>query len=124
MSTAGWMPRASSRSSSSPCGELVLRRGQSLAGGWRILLELHADQGQVDREGYQPLLCAVVQVALEPPALGIPGLDDARARGGQLLVGVGVRERLCDQLREVAQSLLEALWQRLVGPRRRGQRSP
>ena len=104
--------------------KLVLRNGQSLPGGWWILFERRADQGQVDCEGYQPLLCAVMEVALESPALGIPGLDDACARGGQLLVGVGVRERLCDQLREVAQSLLEALWQRLVGPRACGQRAP
>jgi len=76
--------------------KLALCNGQSLPGGWRILLELRADQGQVNCEGYQPLLCAVVEVALEPPALGIAGLDDTCARCGQLLVGVSVRERLCD----------------------------
>ena len=124
MSTAGWMPRASSRSSSSPCASCVLRGGQDLAGGRRVLLERRADQAQVERERHEPLLRAVVQVALEPPALGVAGLDDARARGGQLLVGVGVRERLRDQLGEVAQSLLDALRQRLVGPRARGQRAP
>ena len=104
--------------------ELVLRRGQGLAGGRWILLERHADQGQVEREGDQPLLRAVVQVALEPPALDVPRLDDARARGGELLAGIGVRERLCHQLREVAQPLLEAVRQRLVGPGRRSQRTP
>ena len=32
----------------------------------------------------QPLLGAVVEVALEPPPLGVPRLDDARARGAHL----------------------------------------
>src|SRR4051794_10432665 len=97
-----------------PLRELVLRHGQGLSGARRILVEFDADQGQVDREGYQPLLRAVMQVALEPPSLCIPGLDDACTRGGQLLVGVGVRERLRDQLRKVAQSLLDTLGQRLA----------
>jgi hypothetical protein len=43
-----------------------------------------------------------VQVALQPPALGVAGLDDARARGGELLARVGVGERLRDELGEVA----------------------
>jgi hypothetical protein len=62
-----------------PLRELVLRRSQGLAGGRRILLERHPDQGQVEREGYQSLLGAVMQVALEPPALDVPCLDDARS---------------------------------------------
>src|SRR5262249_39848047 len=70
------------------------------------------------------LLCTVMQIALEPAALGIAGFDDARAGGGQLLVGVGVRECLCDQLRKVAQLLLDTLRERLVGPSRCGEGSP
>ena len=107
-----------------PLGELVLRRGQDLAGGRRVPLELRADRRRSSATEHEPLLRAVVQVALEPPALGVAGLDDARARRGQLLVGVGVGERLRDELGEVAQPLLDALRQRLVGPRRRGQRAP
>ena len=124
MRTAGWMPRASSRSSSSPWASCVLRRGQELAGGRRVLLELRADHAQVERDRHEPLLRAVVQVALEPPALGVAGLDDARARRGQLLVGVGVRERLRDQLGEVAQALLDAVRERVGRPGPRGERAP
>ena len=39
----------------------------------------------VSDERDEPLLGAVVQVALQPPALGSAGLDDPRARGAQLL---------------------------------------
>ena len=90
-----------------PLGELLLRRGQELARRGRVLLERRADHAQVERDRHEPLLRAVVEVALEPPALGVAGLDDARARGGELLVGVGVGERLRDQVGEVAQPLLE-----------------
>ena len=42
--------------------------------------------GSAERDGErdQPLLRAVVQVALEPPPLGVADLDDPRARRGQL----------------------------------------
>ena len=47
--------------------------------------DLHARQPELDRERHEPRLGAVVQVALEPPALGVAGLDETRARGAQLL---------------------------------------
>ena len=82
----GWMPRASSRSSASasvssscaPVEQLARRR----PGRVRSLLWASA-HGQRERD--EPLLGAVVQVALEPAALGRAGLDDSRARGAQLL---------------------------------------
>ena len=42
--------------------------------------------GELEREPdpEQPLLGAVVEVALEPPPLGVSGLDDAGARGAHL----------------------------------------
>ena len=100
-----------------PLRELVLRaadRTSRAAGG--SFSSFASTTPQVERDRHEPLLRAVVQVALEPPALGVAGLDDARARRGQLLVGVGVRERLGDQLREVAQPLLVALRERLGRP--------
>ena len=39
------------------------------------------DPAQHDAERDEPLLRAVVQVALDPPPLGVPGLGDPRARG-------------------------------------------
>ena len=44
-----------------------------------------ARAAQQQREGDQPRLGAVVQVALEAPALGVAGLHEPRARGPQLL---------------------------------------
>ena len=40
---------------------------------------------QLHRQRDEPLLRTVVEVALEPPALGVAGLDDPRARSLQLL---------------------------------------
>jgi hypothetical protein len=40
---------------------------------------------QLETQRDESLLGAVVEVALDPPALKIPGLDDARARGTDLL---------------------------------------
>ena len=72
------MPRASSRSSSSA----ALQLGD---GGVDLVADLGAQQPQREREHHQPLLGAVVEVALEPPALGVARLDGARARRAQLL---------------------------------------
>ena len=118
------MPRASSRSSSSPFASCSCAAASVLAGGGRILLQRRADHAQVERQRDEPLLRAVVQVALEPPALGIADLDDPRARRGELLEGVGVGQPLGDEVGEVAQPLLEVLGQRLGRARRRGQRAP
>ena len=90
---AGWMPRASSRSSSSEFGELVARarpRAPRPAPG-RVRMS-DADHPQLQRDRDEPLLRAVVQVALEPAALGVAGRDDALARRLQLgEPGVGLR---------------------------------
>ena len=104
--------------------QLVEALGELLLRAWRAARARPAgsfssfalDQPQVERERDEPLLRAVVQVALEPPALGVAGLDDARARRRQLLVRVGVRQRLRDELGEVAQPLLVALGERLLRP--------
>ena len=44
-----------------------------------------AREPDADRERHEALLGAVVEVALEPAALGVGGRDDARARAAQLL---------------------------------------
>ena len=94
-----------------PAGEIVLRRGQNLPCGPRVALELLADHAQPEGDRDESLLSAVVQVALEPRALGVADLDEARPRCGELLVGVGIGQRLRDELGEVAQPLLEPLGQ-------------
>ena len=78
------MPRASSRSSASATAELVgelvdERLGLACRAAARL------QQPQVERERHELLLGAVVEVALDAPARGVGGLDDAHARDAQLL---------------------------------------
>ena len=54
------------------------------------------DQAQLHRERDEPLLRAVVQVALEAPPLRVAGGDDALAR--RLQLGQPVRRLLVQQL--------------------------
>ena len=65
-----------------------------------------------------------MQVALQPAALGVAHFDDVRPRCGELLVGVGVGQRLRDEIGEVAQSLLETRGQCVGRGGRRRQHPP
>ena len=85
VSRPGWMPRASSRSSAVACSSSAVASSSSFAGLGGVLLQPRAGQLQVQGECQQPLLGAVVEVALDSSALPVAGLDDARARGAQLL---------------------------------------
>ena len=76
------MPRASSRSSASAARSS--RFGGVEASG-SVVAELGAQQPQREREHDEPLLGAVVQVALEPAALGVAGFDGPGARRAELL---------------------------------------
>jgi hypothetical protein len=71
---------------------LTGRLGEQRPGG-RVAVGLGTGAGepQVVGEGQQALLGAVMQVALQPPAFGVAGLDDADAGGAQL---VELSERL------------------------------
>ena len=85
MRTAGWIPRASSRSSSSACvsssraprGAPPPRPGRPLS--------FDSTSAERDRERDEPLLGAVVQVALERAARAILGANEASARGAKVL---------------------------------------
>ena len=83
LSTAGWMPRASSRSSSSDWDSSspadLDRLGQLRVGAGAVL-----DHAQLEGHGHEPLLRAVVEVALEPPPLRVACGDEALARGAEL----------------------------------------
>ena len=84
MRIAGWMPRASARSSSSasPTSASASARSSSTAPS----PSAESAAGELEREPdpEQALLGAVVEVALEPPPLGVSGLDDAGAGGAHL----------------------------------------
>ena len=74
--------------------ELVARGGHELLGLGGIAADVRADHPQLQRERDEPLLRAVVQVALEPAALGVAGRDDALARRLHLgEPGLGLREQ-------------------------------
>jgi hypothetical protein len=53
-------------------------------GAMRVLREHPADQPQLHGEGHKVLLCAVVDVSFEAPALGVLRRHDALSRGLQL----------------------------------------
>ena len=80
--------------------------------------DLPPDQAQGERERDEPLLRAVVQVALEPAPLVVARRDDARARCRQLLARLGVGQRERDELGEVGDPLLGSRRQRLLLDRR------
>ncbi len=79
------MPRASSRSSRGRLAELGHRLVEQLGGAVGVGLELAAHEAQVHRQRHQPLLGAVVEVALDPAPLLVARLDDPRPRRAQLL---------------------------------------
>ena len=106
MRIAGWIPRASSRSSSSAGGELGRSARELAARPRRISFDQGVQEPQAQGERHEPLLGSIVEVALQTPPLDVARLDDPRPRGGEALVGVGVGQRLGDQVREVAELLL------------------
>ena len=77
MSAAGWIPCASSRSSWRACcsSRSVSVRSSSAGGStWA------AEELQAHPQGEEPLLRAVVEIALESPSLVVAGTNDAGAR--------------------------------------------
>ena len=76
MSTFGWSPRASSRSSSSARVSSSRERARiSVAASTSVSIRDSASRSESD-SGRQSLLRAVVEVSLEPTACGIGRVDD------------------------------------------------
>ena len=65
--------------------QLLLRADHQALGGVGVLAHAALRQAQRQRHRDEPLLGAVVQVALQAAALGDAGLDEPLARGAQLL---------------------------------------
>jgi hypothetical protein len=112
--TAGCRPRASSRELAHRLVELPARGAHELARGARVAVEQALDEPQLQSERDEPLLGAVVEVALEAAALLEPRLQDPQARGVELLARLGALEAERDELGEVAEAPLG------VGPERVG----
>ena len=74
---------------------IAQQRGE--VGSTRSTRPARVREPQAVAEREQPLLGAVVEVALEPPALGVAGLDDPRARRAQL-VAAGASASACEPL--------------------------
>ena len=81
-----------------------------------VLLPALLGELEVDHDVDELLLGAVVEVAAEPAALLVAGLQDARARRGELLARVGVGERVGDQLGEAGDPLLRVVGQAVRAP--------
>ena len=79
------MPRASSRSSSSARCSSAVEASSSRAAGARIGVELAPRHAELQRERDEPLLSAVVQVALQPAPLAHRHLDEPGPRRLELL---------------------------------------
>ena len=70
------MPRASSRSSASASSSSRLARSSEPSELGVGRLDLAPGHLEGEREGHEPLLGAVVEVALDPPPLGVARDDD------------------------------------------------
>ena len=86
VSTAGWIPRASSRRSSraAASSSRAATRTSSAPAGSELHLRLREPQRERQRD--EPLLGAVVEVPLEPAPRFVAGLDDPGSRRSDLLL--------------------------------------
>ena len=83
-----------------PGHQLGVRLAQQLLHLVVVLADARARQPQREPDPEQALLRAVVEVALEPPALGVAGRDDTRARGahlGELRPQLGLQAGVLDR---------------------------
>ena len=72
---------------------LLARLGDQPRRDRGIALELGLGEPERERQRDQPLLGAVVEVALDPPALGVGGVDDPLARVAQDVDAIAQRAR-------------------------------
>jgi hypothetical protein len=102
------MPRARSRSSARPpsrCSRALARTVLAPSG---VSLEPSLQDRQLERGRHEPLLRAVVQVALDPSPRLVGRRHESRARRRQLLSGLGVLDRERHELGERGNSILGA----------------
>ena len=118
------MPRASSRSSSRPRERSACADDSSSRARCGSLSSLPATM--LSPRATETRRCCAPSWRLRSSRCrsASPTSTSRAARGRQLLVRVGVRQRLRDEVREVAQPLLDAVRERVVGGAGRRQRAP
>ncbi len=124
VSTAGWIPCASSRSSVSASPSSCESVSSSFSASSGEVRSFACASRKPTESCDEPLLGAIVKVSLETAALGVARLDDAEARGGELVPRVGARDREPDELREGLQAALGLHRQGLVVSERDDEGSP
>ena len=124
MSMAGWMPRASSRSSSSASRELARAPGELRAARGGIALELRLDQAQASASETRRCCAPSWRLRSRRRRSASPASTMRARERRELLVRVGVGQRLGDELGEVAQPPLGAGGEPLGRVRRGDQRAP
>ena len=72
---------------------LLAGLGDQLGRARRIALELRLGEPEREGHGDETLLGAVVEIALDPPALGVGGVDDALPRVAQVVHALAQRAR-------------------------------
>jgi hypothetical protein len=98
-----------------------LEQLRRLLGAGADLLEGHP---QADRKSHEPLLGAVVQIALEPAPFGVACLDDAKPRRRELLARLRARHREGHERREAGEPAFRLRRQRLVRAQRGDEHTP
>jgi hypothetical protein len=74
--------------------ELLSRSGEYRPGRLRVTVEQSVQQAQLERRGHEPLLRAVVEIALDLAACLVGGLNEPCARRRQLVPRFRVLDRI------------------------------
>ena len=100
MRIAGWMPRASARSSARASTTSASASARSSSTDVPSVGEPSAGELEREPDPEQALLRSVVEVALDAPPLGVARLDDPRAGGahlGELGAQLGLQARVLER---------------------------
>ena len=86
--------------------QVIARSGKNSPRTVGVAVELLLQHRQLERRGHQPLLCSIVQVALDPATRLVGRRDQANARRGELVARLGVLDGVGDELRELSDPVL------------------
>ena len=86
--------------------QVIARSGKNSPRTVGVTVELLLQHRQLERRGHQPLLCSIVQVALDSATRLVGRRDQANARRGELVARLGVLDGVGDELRELSDPVL------------------